>query len=81
MYYPGHLYDQAMQVPMIMKLPKHEDKKGVVVETPTIHMDILTTLLAYAGVEHDQADEAPFTRLYFIAHDRRFGNPRRQSSL
>jgi len=60
MYYPGHLYDQAMHVPMIIKLPKGVQKGGVVVDAPTIQMDIFKTIMELAGVKHQESEDTPF---------------------
>lgn len=55
MYYPGHLYDQALRIPLIIKVPGIEGW-GQFIDAPVIQMDLLSTLMDLAGVSHVQAE-------------------------
>jgi arylsulfatase A-like enzyme len=56
LYYPGHIYDPALRIPVIMRVPGL-DGKGRMVDAPVIQMDLLTTLLELAGLEHANEEE------------------------
>jgi arylsulfatase A-like enzyme len=49
MYYVGHLYEQSLHVPMMIKAPGFP--KGKVADAPVMQFDILPTLMEIAGIE------------------------------
>ena len=55
-YYPGHLYDPALQIPMIIRHPDI-DGGGEMVDVPVLQMDILPTMAELAGVAHSNPEE------------------------
>ena len=55
MYYPGQLYDQALHIPLIVRIPGLNGE-GRLVDVPVLQMDILTTLMELGGVAHIEAD-------------------------
>jgi len=65
MYYVGHLYEQSLHVPLIVKVPRDTAGKGmclgkgVVCHQPVMQMDVLPTVMELAGVRHIQADARP----------------------
>lgn len=62
MYYVSHLYDPAIIVPMIIKIPGI--KGGRVVKEPVLQVDVLPTYMEVAGVKHrNPHKEYPFTGL------------------
>ena len=54
-YYPGHLYDPALKIPVIIKMPGIEGGRSV--DVPVLQMDILATVAELAGIEHSNVDE------------------------
>ncbi|HUT10371.1 MAG TPA: sulfatase-like hydrolase/transferase [Thermoguttaceae bacterium] len=65
MYYVGHLYEQSLHVPLIVKVPRTTGGKGmrlgkgVVCDEPVMQMDVLPTVMELAGMRHIQADARP----------------------
>jgi arylsulfatase A-like enzyme len=55
-YYPGHLYDPALKIPLIIKMPGIDG--GGFVDVPVLQMDILPTVAELAGIEHANSDVA-----------------------
>jgi arylsulfatase A-like enzyme len=55
-YYPGHLYDPALRIPVIIRAPGI-DGGGRIVDVPVTHMDLLSTMAELAGVSHANADQ------------------------
>lgn len=53
----GFLYDPALRIPLIMKVPGAA--AGTTVEDPVLQVDLLPTLMEIAGVAHDNADRTP----------------------
>ena len=55
MYYPGQLYDQALHIPLIVRVPGLNGE-GRLVDVPVLQMDILTTLMELGGVAHIESE-------------------------
>jgi len=56
-YYPGHLYDPALRIPVMIKFPGIEGRgEEDPVDVPVIQMDLLTTLADLAGVAHSNEE-------------------------
>lgn len=55
MYYVSHIYDPAIHVPLIVRLPGAEG--GGVCDEPVLQIDVVPTLAELAGARHVNADE------------------------
>jgi len=51
-YYVGHLYEQSLRLPLIIKIPGVEG--GRMTHEPVLQLDILPTVMELAGVVHDE---------------------------
>ncbi len=59
-YYVGHLYEQSIHIPMIVKIPGI--KGPVVSDEPVVQMDLFATFMELAGARHDNPrDDYPMT--------------------
>lgn len=58
-YYPGHLYQQAIHIPLIIRVPGMEG--GVKIDDPTLQVDLMPTIAEIAGmVNTNPHAEQPF---------------------
>lgn len=58
----GNLYEEAVRVPLFMRLPGRIPK-GRVVQTPVSHLDVFSTVLDYLNAsEHDHSDGTSLRR-------------------
>ncbi len=60
MYYVSHLYEQSLEVPLIIKAPSFP--QGRVSHEPVLQIDVLPTLMELAGIRHaNPTPEYPMT--------------------
>lgn len=50
MYYVGHLYEQSVRIPLIVRIPGCPG--GITSDEPVVHADVLPTIAELAGFEH-----------------------------